>query len=418
MKFYDTLKIEFAACPPDCRECEQACPEIRTVHLPEVNFHAALTCLQCGQPRCLEVCPTGAISRNEEDGVVYIDEEKCLGCALCTLACPYGGIRCPPGEKAAKCDYCKGKPKCLDACRFGVLSYWRPGAILDYFKEEDRVAPGTSLCPGCPAELALRLTLRILGRDIVLFGAPGCAALITSGFGTQATVRVPTVLCLLDNVPAMMTGVSRFYRKQGREIRTVAFVGDGATADVGFQSLSGSAERGENLLYICYDNEGYMNTGIQRSGTTPYGAWTTTTPVGKKQRAKNVPLLLAFHGAAYVATATVAFLEDYARKLSRAMEATGGLAYIHLFSPCPTGWRAPGHRALEISRMAVETNFFPLWEAERGKFRLTYEPARPRPVAEFTRLMGKYAHLSAPELESLQQMVDEQFRAIKALASL
>lgn len=384
-----------------------------------MDFHGALTCLQCGQPWCLEACPTGAIKRDEEDGIVRIDKEKCLGCALCTLACPYGGIRCPPGEKASKCDYCGGKPKCLDACRFGIISYWRPMAVLDQLEEtEDRVTPGTSLCTGCPAELALRFTLKVLGRDIILFGAPGCASLVICGFGIQATVGVPSVLCLLDNVSAMMTGAKRYYRKQGREVKVVAFVGDGATADVGFQSLSGSAERGENLIYICYDNEGYMNTGIQRSGTTPYGAWTTTTPTGKRQAAKNMPLLLAFNGAAYVATATIAFLEDYARKLKKALEIAEGLAYIHLFSPCPTGWRAPGYLALDISRLAVETNFFPLWEAERGVFRLTYEPRQPRPIAEFTRLMGKYSHLSTGEIEALQRLVEHQFRTIKALTTL
>jgi pyruvate/2-oxoacid:ferredoxin oxidoreductase beta subunit len=203
----------------------------------------------------------------------------------------------------------------------------------------------------------------------------------------------------------------------------VAFLGDGATADVGFQNLSGAAERGENLIYICYDNEAYMNTGVQRSGTTPRSTWTFTTPVGPKRRGKEqptkyMPLIMALHGVPYVATAAISNLEDYATKLSKAISIKDGMAYIHLFSPCPTGWRAPLDMTVELSRMAVETNYFPLWEMEHGKYRLTYEVKNPKPIQEYTKLMGRFAHLTKPELESFQQAANERFDFIKSLTCL
>ena len=212
-----------------------------------------------------------------------------------------------------------------------------------------------------------------------------------------------------------------YYKSIGRDVKPVSFVGDGATVDIGFQSLSGAAERGENLLYICYDNEGYMNTGVQRSSSTPLWAQTATTPVGparhgKKQAAKYLPLLMLFHGIPYVATATIAHPEDYARKLTKAMQVKDGLAYIHLFIPCLTGWGIPETASLEVCRQAVETNYFPLWEAENGKVRLTHEIANPRPIHEYTDMIGKYSHLTAEDLEQLQEMVNDRYNLIKNLS--
>jgi pyruvate/2-oxoacid:ferredoxin oxidoreductase beta subunit len=246
--------------------------------------------------------------------------------------------------------------------------------------------------------------------------------MLMAGFGIMPTNQLATLPCLLTNAAAMMTGASRYYRKVGKEVKLVAFIGDGATGDAGFQALSGAAERQENLIYICYDNEAYMLTGIQRSGATPSGAWTTTTPVGQmrhgtEQISKYLPLLLAFHGIPYVATAAVSDLEDYFQKLEKAMKVKDGMAYIHLFSPCMVGWRAPMDKGIEISELAVETNYFPLWEAERGKFRLNKEVKNPKPISEFTKSMRRFSHLKSEDMEALQEAANARLHLIKALAN-
>ncbi len=423
--FYDVLKREYSSCPPGCSACEDACARekggvsrIKSIPVPEAGFNGVVACNQCNEPACRDVCPTGAIIRSEEDGVVRITEEKCVGCALCTMACSYGGIRFShQNNKSSKCDLCGGKPACITACPNGSLSLIQNRRMFDYFvTREDRLPHGLTACYGCAGELGFRFTMKVLGTDCIYFSAPGCGGFFM--FACPAT----TAITLMTNAPSYITGVRRYYRKMGKDVKLIAYVGDGTTSDVGFQALSGAAERDENMIYICYDNEGYMNTGIQRSGTTPQYAWTTTSPVGPKRRGKGeaskyIPLLIAMHNVPYVATATVGDLEDYARKLKKAEAVKDGLAYIHLFSPCPTGWRAPTDSSVELSRMAVETNYFPLWEAERGKFHFTYEPKHPRPVGDFTKLMGRYSHLAKEELSDLQSTVDERFNLIRSLTA-
>lgn len=432
---FDTLKIEHNKCPPDCRLCEEACAKekgrgtltlsrIKPIHAPQVKFHGALTCIQCSQPQCVAICPAGAIEKNVDVGTVVVDEDKCVGCGLCTVACPYGGIYYDPQtQKSFKCDRCDGSPKCIEACPYDLITYIRNSQVLSYLQEEDLVTQGTSACKGCPAELALRFTLRVLGKNTILFTASGCAVTFVIGFGTQAQVRLAEIVCLLSGVSSAMTGVHRYYKSIGRDVRLVAFVGDGATVDVGFQPLSGAAERGENFIYICNDNEGYMNTGVQRSGSTPFGAKTATTPVGKMrhgkaQNSKYLPLIMLYHGVPYVATATIAYPEDYAQKLTKAMHVKDGLSYIHLFLPCPTGWGIDEDKGLDAARLAVETNYFPLWEAENGKLRLTREVASPKPVREYIASMGKYSHLTPQDVEHMQQLVNSRYNHIKTLASL
>ncbi len=430
---YGTLKIDFNRCPPECTLCVEACSKvkgeekielsrIKTVPFPEIDFRGALTCVQCGQPRCQIVCPVGAIEKSVLDGIVRIDESRCIGCALCTMACPYGGIYYnSQTQKPFSCDLCDGAPKCVEACPHQVITYINNEPVLSSL-HEDVMMPGTSACRGCPAELGLRFTLRIMGKNTVIFGAPGCAVAFMHGVDNQAHVRIPQITCLLDNVASSMTGVSRHYKSIGKHANLVAYVGDGATIDIGFQALSGAAERGENFIYICYDNEGYMNTGVQRSSATPWGAKTYTSPVGKmrhgkEQVSKNLPVLMLFHGIPYVATASISHLEDFERKLVKAMNVKEGMAYIHLFTPCTTGWGIPEEQGFDAARLAVETNYFPLWEAEEGKVRLTCEGDNPRPVEEYTRLMTKFSHLTAEELRQIQGMVDSRYNIIKTLAS-
>jgi pyruvate/2-oxoacid:ferredoxin oxidoreductase beta subunit len=289
---------------------------------------------------------------------------------------------------------------------------------------EDLISPGISSCLGCNAELALRFVLRILGKNTILAIPPGCMGGVgVVGFGMTTGARVPVFFPLLDNVASMLSGIKREYARKGVEVNVVAFAGDGGTADVGFQCLSAAAERGENIIYICYDNEGYMNTGFQRSGTTPLGAWTSTTPVGKtlagkKQRSKNMPLIMAAHEIPYAATACMSYPADLERKLRKAMAVKDGLVYIHLLTPCPTGWRFPSDKGIEIGRLAVETGFFPLWEMEREIYRLTVEMKGLKPVEELLRAMGKYRHLRKGQINAIKKILMKRLELIKFLAAM
>ncbi len=432
-KFYSTVKIEYGKCPPDCVLCEEACLKakgrgaagIKTVHAPTLSFNGALMCNQCSEPVCVEMCPTLAIEKSLEDGIVRVNAEKCVGCGLCTLGCSYGGVDYDyEAKKSFKCDMCDGDPECVKACPQGVMKFIDyPEILRSHLKTEDLFSPGVGLCSGCPMETISRLTGRVLGENVVFFGTPGCCSRITQAIGTKASARVPTYFCLMTNPAATAAGAKRIYQKTGQDIMCVAMIGDGATADVGFASLSGAAERGENIIYICLDNEAYMATGIQKSGTTPFSAWTFTSPVGKLRAgrtnaSKYMPLIMADHGIPYTATATISNPLDYARKLEKAMQVKDGLVYIHIFSPCYVGWRAPEDSALEISRMAVETNYFPLWECDHGEFSFTYRPEKPRPIQDFTKLMGRFQHLKEADMAALQAIVDNRFEQIEAFTKL
>jgi len=241
------------------------------------------------------------------------------------------------------------------------------------------------------------------------------------GVYPNAATRLARVHCLFDNVAATMTGSSLYYRSIGKDVNIVSFCGDGSTVDIGFQALSGAAERNEKIIYIVYDNEGYMNTGDQRSGATPYLARTTTTPVGigrrgKEQGSKYVPLLMLFHGISYVATANIAYPLDFVRKLTKAMHTKDGMSYLHLYSPCPTGWGAPEDSSIAICKLAVETNHFPLWEADHGRVEINHEVANPKSLKEYIELMDKYKHITPEEMDELQKRVNSRYEMIRNLA--
>jgi phenylglyoxylate dehydrogenase beta subunit len=396
---------------------------IRELHHPETGAHLAYTCNQCSEPACRDACPTGAITRGSADGIVRIDEAKCLGCGLCDLACPYGGIDFHAGsEKSSKCDLCDGDPQCVGACPAHAITLLKARSIVDHF-HEDPLLSGSSLCIGCPAETAIRFILRTMGEDTFLFGGPGCGVNMFNGMGLRAMVKIPSHMSNMTSVPSTMTGVKRYYQKMGKDVRCVGIVGDGCAADVGFQPLSGAAERNENIIFICYDNEGYMNTGVQRSSTSPLFGWTQTTPTmgrrkGKKMHSKNLPLIMAAHGISYVATAVISHPEDMLRKLLKAKAVKDGMSYLHILSPCILGWGYAIPASVDVCRAAVETNYFPLWECEEGTYRLTYEVPSPRPIEHYTRLLKKFAHLDAADLEELEETVDQRFQQIKALAGL
>ena len=431
---YPTIAFHQDKCD-GCGKCVEACaqvcegiiaPEHSRIQLfqePESQKFQVALCRQCAQPRCVAVCPGGALSKDPETGVVRWNEERCVDCRLCTLACPYAGVVWNESKaRVMKCELCGGEPACVSSCPHGALELTGASGIHRRWGDlEDLFAPGVSACLGCNSELLVRHTLRRLGPDTILATPPGCIAGVGSvGVNGRTATKIPVFHPLLTNTSAMLAGIKRYYNRIGREVTMLALAGDGGTADVGFQSLSGAAERGEQMIYVCLDNEGYMNTGVQRSSTTPYGAWTSTTPVGtvlkgKTRDAKPLPLLMVMHNCEYVATASLAFMEDYYNKLDKAKEASKrGLAYIHVFSPCPTGWRFNSGNMIEIARKAVETNMFPLWEFDlrEGNIVFTHPVDHPLPVEDFLSLIGKYRHLSKDQIAHIHQGTEKRVRIL------
>jgi phenylglyoxylate dehydrogenase beta subunit len=369
-------------------------------------------------------CPARALKKDEETGVIQWNEDRCVECMLCTLACPYGGITYNElTDQVMKCDFCEGNPACVDSCPRDALELKTESAIYNTWGDlEDLFVPGISACLGCNSELLIRHTLRRIGPNTVVAIPPGCVGGIgTVGVNGFTGTKVPTFFPLLTNTASMLAGAGRYYKRIGRDVTMLAFAGDGGAADVGFQSLSGSAERGEQMIFICIDNEGYMNTGVQRSSTTPFGAWTSTTPVGtalrgKTRDAKPLPILMVMHHCEYVATASLAYMEDFYAKLDKAIELSKrGMAYIHVFSPCPTGWRFPPSNLIEVSRKAVETNMVPLWEYtdKDGSIRFTKSVDNPLPVNAYLSLVGKYRHLSEEQVNHMQETIDRQVEILK-----
>ncbi len=291
---------------------------------------------------------------------------------------------------------------------------------------EDMVSPGISACVGCNVELTLRTCMKVLGPNTIYAVPPGCMGGVgVVGWDKESGSKIPVFFPLLDNVASMLTGIKMHYERIGRKVNVVAFAGDGATTDAGMQCLSGAAERGDKLIYICYDNEGYMNTGYQRSSATTKYSWTTTTPVsdkgrgGKRQHKKDFPMVMAMHDIPYMATCSPAFIPDMVAKLEKAIEASQrGLAYIHVYNPCLTGWGIKPDTSIEVSRLAVETNFFPLYEVIDGKFFINKEYKEPKPVKEYLKHMKKFKHLNDDEIEEIQKLADKKWHRLKQLVTL
>jgi pyruvate/2-oxoacid:ferredoxin oxidoreductase beta subunit len=210
------------------------------------------------------------------------------------------------------------------------------------------VAHGVSTCAGCGLELAIRVILDVLGEKTIIVIPPSCAALF-SGFGNETTLRIPGVQGNLENTAAIAAGIRAGLDYQGKvDLNVLGLAGDGGTADIGLQSLSGALERRDRILYVCYDNEAYMNTGIQGSSSTPMGAWTTTTPYGKPVNRKNLMQIVGAHGIPYAATASIGYVDDLRKKVKKAKAATTtGPAFLHIHAPCPTGW---GYEPLDRGR--------------------------------------------------------------------
>ncbi|MFQ5996137.1 MAG: thiamine pyrophosphate-dependent enzyme [Dehalococcoidales bacterium] len=264
-------------------------------------------------------------------------------------------------------------------------------------------------CAGCASVLAVRLTLKVLGRKSVFVVPANCISTV-SCYYPQAPFFVPMTVMAFAATAAACSGISAGFKRRGREdIHVVGFSGDGGTADIGIQALSGAIDCGNKFIYICYDNEAYMNTGIQRSGLTPYGATTTTTPSPcfENKPKKDMLRIVAAHDIPYAATACISYPLDFMQKVEKASQVNGP-TYIHILVPCPTGWGFAPDLAIEIGRMAVESGMWNLTEFENGEFRTTYRPRRKRPVSEYFEVQTRFHHLSAEEIAAIQRQIDRK----------
>ena len=272
------------------------------------------------------------------------------------------------------------------------------------------MGPGHVACPGCGAAQSMRYVLKALGEKTIVV-LPACCWSIIAGPFPYSTLNVPLYHTAFETAGAAASGIKAGLEIQGDTDTTVlAWAGDGGTFDIGIQALSGAAERNDDIIYVCYDNEAYMNTGIQRSSATPWGAWTTTTPVRhfKNRPKKDIMMVMAAHKIPYAATATVAYPDDIVTKVQKAKEIRG-TRFLHIYSPCPPGWKTPSEIAIRLARLAVETKIFPLYEIEHGeKYTITRIP-KGTPVIEYLKLQGRFKHLTKHHMEDIQQNVNREW---------
>jgi len=289
-------------------------------------------------------------------------------------------------------------------------------------------APGHRACQGCAEALAVRLVAKALGQNVVVASATGCMEIVSSPFPFTSW-RVPWIHVAFENAAAVITGVEAatkaLVRKGKLPDKGTVFLGmggDGATSDIGLQALSGAFERGHDFIYVCYDNEAYMNTGVQRSSGTPFGASTTTSPAGKLSPGqvtwkKNMAEIAAAHGIPYVATACSSYSFDLMAKVEKAARIKGP-KYIHILSVCPTGWGLPSEKAIWIGRLAVETGMFPLYEVEKGRYKITFDVPQLRPIEEYLKAQSRFRHLTPELIKQIQERVTAEWEKLKAKTNL
>jgi pyruvate ferredoxin oxidoreductase beta subunit len=301
---------------------------------------------------------------------------------------------------------------------------------------EELFAPGHRMCAGCGAAIAMRWITKTVGPNAVIVNATGCVEVTTTPYPETAWIH-PYIHVAFENSAAVASGVEaaiKALRRKGRwdagDTKVVVIAGDGGTYDIGLQSLSGMLERRHGILYILYDNEAYMNTGIQRSGSTPKYAWTTTTPVGtalrgKVQWKKDIMGIVMAHRVPYAATASVAYILDMANKIRTALEYTEeGPTFLHVYAPCVPGWRYPENKTVEIARLAVETGYFPLYEWDHGKLKLNppsnnhLDKSKRKPLKEYLKLQGRFAHLTEQEIAEIEKELDAYWEYLGKLTQL
>ena len=288
--------------------------------------------------------------------------------------------------------------------------------------KEEYFAPGHRACIGCVEALAVRLAAKAAGPDTIIVAATGCMEIVASQL-PWTSWKIPWIHTLFDNTAAVASGIEegistliRKGKKANKRTNVIASAGDGGTSDIGLQALSGALERGHNFTYICWDNEAYMNTGIQRSSSTPYGASTTTAPAGSKSIGqitwkKNMPAIVAAHNIPYIATACPSYPFDLMNKVAKAV-ATEGPAYVHIFSVCPVGWRSSAEIGIELGRLAVQTGVFPLYEIENGVYKLNINTPKRKPVQDYLKAQGRFRHLSEDNIQFVQNRINEEYDII------
>jgi pyruvate ferredoxin oxidoreductase beta subunit len=354
-------------------------------------------CITCG--RCVTTCPTGALTFNERALSSFkLDESRCIMCRTCVEVCP------------------------VDALEF--TNHFEDARLkwLELVAQGSQLAGGHRMCAGCGAPVVVRQVLMGASDPVVVAAATGCLEVSTTIY-PYTSWKGGYIHTAFENAAATLSGVETAFRalkKKGlleENVKFVAFGGDGGTYDIGLQSLSGAMERGHRMLYVCYDNGAYMNTGFQRSGATPTGAWTTTSPVGaesagKLQHRKNLTEVMIAHGLQYIAQASPHDPRDLVRKAAKALSVDGP-SFLNVLAPCPRGWRSDGAESIDLAREAVNTCYWPLFECENGEYRLTYRPHHKLPLAPWLKRQGRFAHLFKPgnewALEHLDRWVDEEW---------
>ncbi|MCL5978195.1 MAG: thiamine pyrophosphate-dependent enzyme [Nitrospirae bacterium] len=292
-----------------------------------------------------------------------------------------------------------------------------PLSLKELSKKEVLLTAGHRMCSGCGAPPVVKMVLLASDYPVVASNATGCLEVSTC-ISEYTAWKIPWIHNAFENAAASLSGVETMYRslkKQGKidkEIKFIAFGGDGGTYDIGFQSLSGAMERGHDMLYICYDNGAYMNTGIQRSSATPFGADTTTCPAGsvvpgKLQQRKDLTKIMAAHGIPYVAQASPSSWSDLMKKVRKALEIKGP-KFMNIIAPCNRGWRSRTDDAILLSRLAVETCYWPLYEIEDGVTKITVKPKEKKPLVDFLKPQGRFKHMFAPENEWMLKQAQEE----------
>jgi len=279
--------------------------------------------------------------------------------------------------------------------------------------DEEYMISGHLACSGCGATLAMRYTLKAIGERVIIVLPASCWSMIAGVF-PYSSLRVPVYHVAFETAASTATGVKAGLEMKGDRTTTVlAWAGDGGTFDIGLQALSGAAERNEDFIYVCYDNEAYMNTGIQRSSATPLLTWTTTTPFQqtKAEAKKDIMEIMAAHRIPYAATASIAFPEDLFHKMKKAKEIKG-FRFVHILSSCPTGWRVPSQLSIKVSRLAVLTRIFPLYEIENGERYFINLKPEFRSVKEYLELQGRFSHLTEEEMEVIQMKVEKNWQRL------
>jgi pyruvate ferredoxin oxidoreductase beta subunit len=274
--------------------------------------------------------------------------------------------------------------------------------------QEDQLASGHGACGGCGLSTAVNNVLRILGPDTIVYAPASCLLVFSAAYPISA-FRVPFIYSAFENTGAVISGISAGLRKQGKQTYVVGIAGDGGTFDIGLQALAGAAERNDDVIYVCVDNEAYMNTGTQRSGSTPFGAWTTTTPVGskvqgKRQFKKDLMSVVASQDIPYAATLSIAHMNDFVRKVEKAKSLTG-FRFLHIMTPCTSGWKTDPAVTYELARLAVETGMWTLYEIEQGETKVTYRPKEMLPVENYLKLQGRFRHMSKDDIDTLQRWI-------------